>query len=222
MIIMSEYTEIVNRAKSEGVGAMSTAELMAIVAGGQSKDTLKVCEEMSAEYGLHTKAARARTPGELLILSGGKLTQRQELSLLSAMELARRVYTERGDRAHISSPADAAQYVMPMLRYETHERFLVILLDSKNNVISTQQISEGSLSNAVVHPREVLAPAIVAHAASFIAVHNHPSGNPHPSDEDKSLARALESAGEVMGIPFMDNLIVGDDLYYSFKEHGDI
>lgn len=219
---MSEYTEIVNRAKSEGVGAMSTAELMAIVAGGQSKDTLKVCEEMSAEYGLHTKAARARTPGELLILSGGKLTQRQELSLLSAMELARRVYTERGDRVHISSPGDAAEYIMPRLRYETHEKFVVILLDSKNQVISTQQIAEGSLTSAVVHPREVLAPAIVAHAACFIAVHNHPSGNPYPSTEDRSFAKALAEAGEVMGITFLDNLIVGDNLHYSFREHGEI
>ena len=219
---MTEYTAMLNRAKHEGVGSMSTAELMAIVVGQGRKDSLKVCEEISAEYGLHTKAARARNCGELLILSGGKLTQRQELSLLSAMELARRAYTERGERTHIGSPRDAADFIMPRLRHETHERFLVILLDAKNYVISVQQISEGSLTNAIVHPREVMAPAVVAHAATFIAVHNHPSGNPNPSPEDKHLAMTLHDAGVLMGIPVLDNLIVGDGLYYSFKEHGDL
>ena len=111
---------------------------------------------------------------------------------------------------------------MGRLRYETHECFVVVLLNTKNRVIRLQRIAEGSLTSAVVHPREVYAPAVTSHAASLIVAHNHPSGDPYPSAEDKTLTIALSKAGEFLGIPLMDHIIIGDGRYYSFKEHGDV
>lgn len=73
-----------------------------------------------------------------------------------------------------------------------------------------------------MHPREVFAPAITAHAASILVAHNHPSGDPAPSREDRSLTRVLTQTGEIMGIPVLDHLVIGDGCYYSFKEHGDL
>ena len=126
------------------------------------------------------------------------------------------------DSEHITSPGDGAQLLLPLLRHETHEKFVVLLLNTKNRIIKTEQIAEGSLTSAVVHPREVFAPAVVAHAACILVAHNHPSGDPYPSTEDRKLTKALEEAGIVLGIPLLDHLVIGDGRYYSFKEHGDL
>lgn len=96
----------------------------------------------------------------------------------------------------------------------------MLLLNTKNHILRKEQISEGSLSASVVHPREVFATAIVNHAASIIVAHNHPSGDPAPSSEDEHLTRALQKTGDIIGIPVLDHIIVGDGSYYSFKEHG--
>lgn len=85
-----------------------------------------------------------------------------------------------------------------------------------------KQISEGSLTSAVVHPREVFAPAVINHAACILVAHNHPSGDPYPSTEDRHLTEALNTAGEALGIPVLDHVVIGDGRYYSFKEHGDL
>ncbi|MCI6544337.1 MAG: JAB domain-containing protein, partial [Phascolarctobacterium succinatutens] len=98
--------------------------------------------------------------------------------------------------------------------------FLVILLNSKNKVIGTELVSEGSLTNSVVHPREVFLPAILQHAASICVAHNHPSGDPQPSIEDRQLTAVLLAAGQTLGIPLLDHLIIGDGAYYSFQEDG--
>ena len=97
-----------------------------------------------------------------------------------------------------------------------------MLLNTKNRVIRIKQIAEGSLTSAVVHPREVFASAVTAHAACILAAHNHPSGDPYPSTEDRNLTKALEEAGNVLGIPLLDHIVIGDGRYYSFKEHGDL
>ena len=96
---------------------------------------------------------------------------------------------------------------------------MVVLLNSKNKVLQIEQISEGSLNSSVVHPREVFTPAVLHHAAAILAAHNHPSGDPTPSKEDKALTETLAQAGKYMGIPVLDHLIIGDAAYYSFKEH---
>lgn len=220
------YNDVVTAAKRRGIASLSNAELVGLIirSGKQKHDQFRVAEEITSGDGLYNTAARASMVGELNYLTGNKLTERQELSLLSAIELGKRLngYVASDVYPKISSPGDAASYMMSVMRHETHEKFVIMLLNTKNKLIAVRQISEGSLTSAVVHPRECFAPAIVAHAAAIIAVHNHPSGDPAPSREDRELTDALNNAGSIMGIPLTDHIVIGDGRYYSFREHGEL
>lgn len=220
------YTEVVNRANKYGFSGLSNAELVGLILGNGKKslDQFKVAEELTSGGGLYYNVARSTSVGELNYLIDGKLTERQELSLLSAVELGKRMHGFCGQdiQPKITSPGDAASYMMSLLRHETHEKFLIMMLNTKNYLTGVRQVAEGSLTSAVVHPREFYAPAIVSHAAAILAVHNHPSGDPHPSSEDRNLTETLEKCSEFLGIPLMDHIIIGDGRYYSFKEHGNL
>ena len=142
-------------------------------------------------------------------------------TILAAMELGRRVAgADPQKKVKLSSPEACVSYLMPRMRYEQQEKFLVLLLDSKNQLLKCQQVSEGTLNASVVHPREVFAPAMLHRAACVLAAHNHPSGDPAPSIEDRKLTQALEATGTVMGIPLLDHIIIGDGRYFSFRENG--
>jgi len=96
----------------------------------------------------------------------------------------------------------------------------VLLLDGKNRIVRRVRISEGSLNQSIVHPREVFAPAVRESAAAILLVHNHPTGDPEPSREDIAVTRRLAESGEIMGIKVLDHIIVGDGEYVSFVERG--
>ena len=102
------------------------------------------------------------------------------------------------------------------------EVFMALLLDSKNHLIKTVPISEGSLTTSVVHPREAFSPALRDSASAVIFVHNHPSGDPTPSKEDVSLTKRLKAAGELMGIRVLDHIVIGEGRYYSFADGGEL
>lgn len=220
------YNDVVTAAKRRGIPSLSNAELVGLIirSGKQNQDQFRVAEEITSGDGLYNTAARASMVGELNFLTGGKLTERQELSLLSAIELGKRLngYVASDIYPKISSPGDAASYIMSVMRHETHEKFVIMLLNAKNRLTAVRQIAEGSLTSATVHPRECFAPAIVAHAAAIIAVHNHPSGDPAPSADDRHLTEALSSAGDIIGIRLTDHIVIGDGRYYSFREHGEL
>lgn len=204
-----------------GPESLTNAELISMILrkGKRNVSPLHVAETIDADYGTYRQLAHCQNVDDLLYRY--PITQDQALALLASMELGKRlVLTDIPESDHITSPADAAQVLMGRLRHETHERFLVVLLNTKNRIISIRQISEGSLTSAVVHPREVYAPAIVAHAAAILVAHNHPSGDPYPSIDDRNLTSALSKAGDLIGIPLMDHIIIGNGRYYSFKEHG--
>ena len=213
--------DVKGRVAQYGPEVLSNAELLALIlrTGKRNHTPWQVAEKISADDGTYQQLPRCTRASHLQHLY--PVTEDQACALLAAMELGKRlVLASLPDAAHITSPGDAAQYLMGRLRYETHECFIVLLLNTKNRVTGFQRIAEGSLSSAVVHPREVYAPAVSAHAASLIVAHNHPSGDPCPSTEDRNLTMALSKAGEALGIPLMDHLIIGDGRYYSFKEHG--
>jgi len=100
------------------------------------------------------------------------------------------------------------------------EQFLVIALDGKNGIIGFNVVSIGSLTAALVHPRECFKPAILSNSAAVILVHNHPSGDPEPSLEDRALTQRLAQAGELLGIRVLDHVVVGDGRFVSFAEQG--
>ena len=141
--------------------------------------------------------------------------------LKAAIELGRRAITaplSTGFR--VTSSADLFKHFHPRLRNLRHEIFTTILLDAKNAIIREVIVSEGSLTHSIVHPREVFQLAIRESAASIILLHNHPSGDPMPSQEDRLLTTRLIAGGQLLGIRVLDHLVIGDGRYVSFADQG--
>ena len=205
---------------NNGAAALTDSELLAILIGSgtQEKSALDIARDLTADNGILKNIALVRDVKELAKTKG--LGRAKAALIIAALELGRRIAgAEPLVRDSITSPEDGVALLMPRLRYESKEHFLVVLLNSKNKVLDIEQISEGSLNSSVVHPREVFAPAVLHHAAAILTAHNHPSGDPTPSKEDKDLTNTLVQAGKYMGIPVLDHIIIGDAKYFSFKEH---
>ena len=122
-------------------------------------------------------------------------------------ELTKRKYRGKAPRV-IRGPDDVVAVVGRKLRTEQREHFLVLLLNARHEVLSREVVSVGSLNASIVHPREVFKPAVVASAASIVLVHNHPSGDPEPSEEDLSITRRLVQVGDLLGIAVLDHVVI--------------
>jgi DNA repair protein RadC len=119
--------------------------------------------------------------------------------------------------AAIRGPEDALQVVRPRFKNHQREVFLVVLLNARHEVLGVETVSVGSLNASIVHPREVFKPAILQSAASVILAHNHPSGDPEPSEEDLSITKRLVEVGELLGIGVLDHVIVAKRGLVSFR-----
>lgn len=141
------------------------------------------------------------------------------LQIIALLELSKRIAKEKHEpNDRISSPRILSRYFMEILRHEQKECFVVTFLDAKCKMIGYQMVSTGSLTASIVHPREVYKQAIQKSAHSIIVLHNHPSGDPTPSKEDLQITERLKKVGEVIGIPLLDHIIIGDGIYRSLKE----
>jgi DNA repair protein RadC len=141
----------------------------------------------------------------------------------AALELGRRAGAETGPEAdRIRGPADVFHRMGPGLRDLQHEEFHALLLNTQHKVIRDVLITKGLLDASLIHPREVFKPAIVESAAGVILVHNHPSGDPAPSVEDRAVTRQLASAGRAIGIPVLDHVVMGDGAWVSLAEEGEL
>jgi DNA repair protein RadC len=141
--------------------------------------------------------------------------------ILAALDLGRRAAEEaRPERDRVRSPRDVFERMSPVLRDLPHEEFHVLLLNTQNQVLRDLQVTRGTLDASLVHPREVFRRAIVEAAAAVILVHNHPSGDPSPSAEDRAVTRQLRTAGSTVGIEVLDHVVVGEARYVSFVEAG--
>ena len=205
---------------ANGAAVLTDAELIAILlrTGTAEKSAIDIASELTADGGLYKRLAGITRLNELTNIKG--LGQAKAATVLAALEIGRRIASAKPiEKIHLSCPQDVADFLMPRLRYAAKEQFVVILLNSKNKVIGTEVVSEGSLSSSIVHPREVYAPAMLHHAAAIMVAHNHPSGDPKPSLEDEEVTRMLSRSGKVLGIPMIDHVIIGDGNYYSFLEN---
>lgn len=204
-----------------GASGLSNSELLAILirTGTHERSALRIAEDLTAADGLYQNIACVHSVAELARIKG--LGTAKAATILAALELGKRVAAaKRQEKFKVTSPQSGAELLLPRLRYERQEKFLVVLLDSKNQVLRIEQVSEGSVNSSVVHPREVFAPALLYHAAAILVAHNHPSGDPKPSCEDKELTQSLAETGVIMGIPLVDHLVIGDGIFFSFREHG--
>ena len=125
-----------------------------------------------------------------------------------------------GPRVMVHDSATAAKALRPFFAGLDREQFLVCCLDAKNAVIGVNVVSIGSLTLSIVHPREVFKPAILLNACAIICAHNHPSGDPSPSPEDRQLTKRLRQAAEMLGITLLDHIVLGDDRTHSFADQG--
>ncbi|UVT17774.1 MAG: DNA repair protein RadC [Nitrospira sp.] len=208
------------RLLAKGSEALSDAHLLAILlrTGRRDSSAVQVAIELLDRMGGLGGLAVCGVE-ELCAVPG--VGPAKAAQLRAALELGRRslaVPLSTGTR--ISSSADLFKHFHPALRDLKHEIFKVVLLDAKNTVVKETTVSEGSLTLSIVHPREVFALAVRESAAAVIFLHNHPSGDPTPSQEDRRLTERLAAAGHLLGIRVLDHVIVGDGRYVSFADEG--
>lgn len=203
-----------------GVGALSDAELLAIILGTGNKEetTLQLSQFILSKFETLNKLASA-SHEELIEING--IGTAKSSQILASIELGKRIsVAPNGKGDFISCPEDIVNLFMTEMRFLDKECFKAALLNTKNRVLKVVEVSTGSLSSSVVHPRELYKFAIKCSAASIVVVHNHPSGDPSPSKEDIYLTQRLSEAGKILGIELLDHLVIGDGSYVSFKEKG--
>ena len=211
-----------DRLRQNGAHHLSDAEVLSLVlrTRGRGRASLEWAQSMLDQAG-HLEAL-ADTPFNVLVSMPG-LGPATAASLLAAAELGDRLKRFRlrpGDR--IGHPEDIREHFDQRLRGTRREHFMILLLDSRHRVMRESQVSQGTLTASLVHPREVFRLAVRSAAAAVVLVHNHPSGDPTPSSEDIEVTQRLVGAGELLGIRVVDHVVVAEEHYYSFRQAGKI
>ncbi|MCR1899899.1 DNA repair protein RadC [Irregularibacter muris] len=199
---------------------LSDAELLAILlrTGGKNMTAISLAHQILNHNKIGLRHFIDAPIEELRKIKGIGIAKSAQLK--AAIELGRRLSREDPINRNIKSPLDVVDYLMEEMRYLSQEHFKVVLLNTKNFVISIDTVTIGTVNASLVHPREVFKNAIKKSCTSIILVHNHPSGDPYPSVEDKSITKRLIEAGNIIGIKVLDHIIIGDGKYLSFNEKG--
>jgi len=203
-----------------GAGAVSTAELLAIIlrTGVRDENVVRVAQRLLAAFGNLAGLAQANAT-ELMSEKG--LGPAKVAQLKAAMELGRRLMLESpGERPQVRSPADAANLVMSEMGLLQQENLRVMLLDTRNRVLATPTVYVGSLNTSLIRVGELFREAIRTNCASLIVLHNHPSGDPTPSPEDVAVTKQIVEAGKLLDVEVLDHLIIGWQRFVSLKERG--
>jgi len=209
------------RLVAEGARRLTTAELLAIVlrTGARGQSAVDLGRTLLGEWKdlAALEAAEPDALAETMGMGPAKIAQ-----VKAALELGRRLLAEveRVARPRVTSSKDVVELMVPELRGLQRERCKVILLNGGNEVVAVETLSEGSLTESPVYPREILQRANRHHAAAVILVHNHPSGHSQPSAGDRALTEELVLAGELLRIPLVDHVIIGRRDHYSFADRG--
>jgi DNA repair protein RadC len=204
-----------------GPKSLTTAELLAILIGTGTwgNDALVVAQGLLGVGAGSLRELERRPTAELATVPG--VGRAKAARVAAALELARRLSGEcRGTPYEVKSPTDVYRWCAPAMRDLPVEEFRLLALDSQNRITRDLLITRGILDGSLVHPREVFRAAIAEAAAGVIVVHNHPSGNPTPSGDDRAVTRQLAEAGRLLGIPLHDHVVVGGDQFFSFAEAG--
>ncbi len=209
------------RLLAEGGAALSDAELLAIIlrSGTPEHTAIGVAQNLLGRFGNFADLAD-RSAAEMGIVKG--VGPAKAAQIKAALEIGRRLAAQKTGRTdrEITDSKDIFETYGPRLRGLRKETFLTVLLDARNIVIRDVPVSVGSLTASVVHPREVFQDAIRDGAASVVCVHNHPSGDPAPSAQDRTITRQLHESSKVLGIRLLDHIIIGHDRYFSFADTG--
>ncbi len=202
-----------------GPGALSDAELLAILirTGMRGKTALDLAKKLLSEARSLGKIAQM-TVKDFQVYDIGPA---RATAIVAAFELSRRIPMNDGEsKLTFRVPQDVADRYMRKFKDLRHEEFWVLLLNSANQLIRDSRVTTGTLNSSLVHPRECFHEAIKEKAASVIFLHNHPSGNSEPSQEDISITKQLVESGKILGIPVHDHIILGSGNFTSFAERG--
>lgn len=206
-----------------GPSSLSDQELLAVIIRSGTKGASAV---LLADRILHLESGSSGLLGicrlsvaELMAVPG--IGQVKAIQLKCVGELAKRISTYRARQVlSFSAPETIADYYMERLRHEETESLVCMMLDTKNGLISEEMLSKGTVNYAVVSTRELFVAALRCRAVSIILLHNHPSGDPTPSEEDIRLTHRVYRAGQLVGITLLDHIIIGDNCFVSFNECG--
>lgn len=204
-----------------GIEALSTQEILALILGRgiKGESVMVTAQKLITRFG-NIKNISDASIAELSQING--IGPAKAAQIKAAFELGKRSQgnPEQGHKVSIKTPQDVLQAIGNKLKEKKKEHFLILSLDTRNKLIDIQTVSMGSLDSSIVHPREVFKEAISSTAASVIFVHNHPSGNTEPSEEDIKITRRLIEAGSILGIEVLDHIIVSDSNLLSMKAKG--
>ncbi|KPV43227.1 RadC family protein [Alicyclobacillus ferrooxydans] len=208
------------RLLEQGPAALRNDELLAIVlqSGNRNVPVLelanRVLRQANGLLGLLDV-----TVEELMAVQG--IGVAKALQIAACVEIGRRIVRSPGENKHqIRCAEDAAEYVMDRMRHLKKEHFFILHLDTKHRLIGEEIVSVGSLDASIVHPREIFKSAVKKSASAILCLHNHPSGDPTPSPEDKAVTARLCEVGRILGIDVLDHIVVGDGRYVSLRAEG--
>jgi DNA repair protein RadC len=201
-----------------GSEALSSQEILALILGRGTKgeSVIVTAQKLLSKFG-NLKNLASASIEELQQING--IGPAKAAQIKATFELSKRLENFSGETVKITvkSPEDVVKAARAILKGKKKEHFLVICLDTRNHVINTATVSIGSLDCSIVHPREVFKDAISSSAASVIFIHNHPSGDPTPSEDDIKMTKRLIEAGEIIGIEVLDHIILCDSEHLSMK-----
>ena len=205
----------------EGSDRLSTTEILAILINSGTKEisALEIAAQLLSIDKRGVRFLAECSPEELGRIKG--MGQAKICTVLAAVELGKRIAAAPvRDRNLIRSSSDIADLFMEKMRYYKKEHFVSLMINAKGEIIEETEVSIGDLCSSSTHPREVFVDAVKRSAGSVVFLHNHPSGDPSPSDTDIQTTKRLIEAGTILGIPVLDHIIIGDGLYVSMKAMG--
>ena len=208
------------RLLSHGASHLSHAELLAILinTGRKGSSSIDIANELLKSVD-NLKELKMLSISDLNKIKGVGLYK--ALILKAAFELGERMHSGSvDDKIQISSPKDVADFMMGKMEHLTQEKFIALFLNSKNVIIKQKTIFVGTLNSSIMHPREIFSEAIKCASNAIIVLHNHPSGDVTPSNEDIKTTERLKKCGQVLGIDLLDHIIIGDHTYLSMVEEG--
>jgi DNA repair protein RadC len=204
------------RLEKQGPSVLSDAELLAIIlkTGNKTENVIDMSNRLISKYGFDKLSMCSLT--ELQEING--IGSAKASQILALFELNKRHSYSKTQGKPIKTAKDVFEHCSPKLSSSDREHFMILHLDTKNRVIKDEIVSVGALTGTIAHPREVFKSAIKESAHSVILVHNHPSGDPTPSDEDLKMTERLLEAGEILGIKVLDHVIIGKEEWWSWNE----
>ncbi len=203
--------------EANGRSNLADAELLAILLGSGSvkQNVLRLSEKLLREIPL--KKLGTINASELTKFPG--VGKSKASRILAALELGERIYAPSVLNKVIIRSTEEAVEQLTSIAEKKQEHLLALYLNARHELLQKEVIGIGSLNSMLITPKEIYSPALSTPCASLIVAHNHPSGDPNPSDDDIKFTQRIHEAGEVMGIPLLDHLIIAKSSYFSFKEN---